>query len=400
MSRATKNVIITCFLILGILGGFLGGFLMAANFGFWSATEESKLSSGVDSVFKLMQNEALDPPDETTATIGAINGLLRSNGDKYARYMPADDFKNYTESMEGQFGGIGVVLSEEEGSVRIAQVYEDTPAQRAGIEKGDWFYEIDGIQQDEWTTLEIQRLVKGEPGTKVEITFMRPYTEDDTMNMRYPLGVPYTVTIERAIIQVPITKTELYEGDIGYIRLFEFNRMAGEAVRSDIADLEAQGATKFILDLRDNPGGDLSQAISVASIFIEEGVIVKIESRADGDTEHRRSGEATLSDQAVVVLIDENSASASEIVAGAIRDYERGTLVGMTTFGKGSVQSQLRYKDGAILLTTAHYLSPLGKVIDGVGVAPDIEVSQPLSAQAEYDTDLQLQEAVKVLKSK
>ncbi|MCL2819157.1 MAG: PDZ domain-containing protein, partial [Actinomycetia bacterium] len=216
MPRALKIFIIVALIALGILGGFLAGFLVSAQLGLFR--EPSTISSGVDSVFALMQRQALDPPDETTATVGAINGLLQSNGDRYARYMPADDFKNYNEAMEGVFGGIGVVLSEENGNVRVAQVYEGTPAEKAGIEKGDWFYEIDGVQQDMWTTTEIQRLVKGEPGTTVTITLCRPYTEEDTMNIRYPLGVPYTVTIERAVIQVPVTKTELYEGYIGYIR--------------------------------------------------------------------------------------------------------------------------------------------------------------------------------------
>jgi len=398
MPRSLKYLIVVGIVIVGILGGFLGGFLMTAQFGV--AKQSSELSSGVEAVFKLMQEEALNPPAETTATIGAINGLLQSNGDRYARYLPADDFKNYNESMEGSFGGIGVVLAEENGNVKIAQVYEDTPASRGGLEKGDWFYAVDGIEQDSWTVADIQRLVKGEPGTEVEITFARPYTEEDTMNMRYPLGVPYTVTLERAIIQVPITKTELYGGDIGYIRLFEFNRISGDAVRSDIAELKKQGAKRFILDLRDNPGGDLSQAVSVASIFITEGIIVKVESRVSGERSFKVSDSTMLPDEALVILIDENSASASEIVAGAIKDYERGTLVGMTTFGKGSVQSQLAYKDGAILLTTAHYLSPKGNAIDDVGVSPDVEISMPLSGQKEFDTDIQLQEAIKVLEKR
>ncbi|MCL2491660.1 MAG: S41 family peptidase [Coriobacteriia bacterium] len=395
MSRALKIFLVIGVVVLGILGGFLAGFLLSAKLGMF--TQPSVLSSGVDSVFALMQRQALDPPDETTATVGAINGLLQSNGDRYARYMPADDFKSYSETMEGSFGGIGVVLAEENGNVRVAQVYEDTPAARAGIENGDWFFEIDGIQRDSWTTQEIQRLVKGEPGTTVTITLCRPYTEEDTMNMRYPLGVPYTVTIERAVIQVPVTKAELYEGDIGYIRLFEFNLVSGDAVREDIKSLKAQGAKKFILDLRENPGGDLRQAISISSIFIESGVIVKVESRVDGETILESVGDTTLPSEPLVILIDENSASASEIVAGAIHDHERGTLVGMKTFGKGSVQTLLNYKDGAILMTTAHYLSPNGTVINDVGVSPDVEIPMTLGAQKELETDIQLQEAIKIL---
>jgi len=398
MSRAIKYFLVTGVILVGMLGGYLAGFLMAAQMGV--AKQSSDLSDGVQSAFRLMEKQALDPPSETTATIGAINGVLRSNGDRFARYMPKDEFKKYTESMEGIFGGIGVVMSEEDGSVRVSQVYDDTPASRGGVEKGDWFFAIDGVTQDSWTSPEIQRLVRGEPGTIVEITFCRPYTAEDTMNMRYPLGVPYTVTLERAIIQVPVTKTELYEKNIGYIRLFEFNRVSADAVRDDIIALQERGATKFILDLRDNPGGDLQQAVSVASHFIAEGIIVKVDSRVDGERILDALGSPILPDAPLVILIDENSASASEIVAGAMKDTRRATLVGMKTFGKGSVQTQIRFRDGAVLLTTAHYLSPSGSVIDDVGVSPDVEVSMPLAAQKEFDTDIQLQEAVKVLEKK
>ena len=395
MSRSIKILLVASLVIVGILAGFLAGFLLTAKLGL--TRTPSALSSNVDAVFSLMQKQALEPPDETTATVGAINGLLQSNGDRFARYLPAEEYKSYSEMMQGSFGGIGVVLAEEDGGVRVASVYDGTPAQKAGIEAGDWFFEIDGVQQDTWTTQEIQKLVKGEPGTTVTITLCRPYTEEDTMNMRYPLGVPFTVTLERAVIQVPVTKNELYRGDIGYIRLFEFNRMAGEAVRKDIETLRKQGATKFILDLRDNPGGDLQQAISVSSGFIESGVIVKVESRVDGETILKASGDTTLPDAPLVILINENSASASEIVASAIRDHERGTLVGMKSFGKGSVQTVLNYKDGAILMTTAHYLSPNGGKIHNIGVTPDIEKPMKLADQKELATDVQLQEALRVL---
>ena len=395
MSRSVKLFIVAGIVLIGILGGFLAGFVLSAKMGL--VRQPSALSGGVESVFTLMQRQALDPPSETTATVGAINGLLQSNGDRYARYLPADEFKQYSEMMQGAFGGIGVVLSEENGNVRVAQVYEDTPAARAGVQAGDWFFAIDGRQQDSWTTQEIQKLVKGEPGTTVTITFCRPYTKEDTMNMRYPLGVPFTVTIERDIIEVPITKAELLEGDVGYIRLFEFNRMAGEAVRSDIATLREQGATKFILDLRDNPGGDLNQAVSVATAFIESGIIVKIESRTDGETILKTSGTTVAPDEPLVVLVNENSASASEIVAAAVRDHDRATLVGMKTFGKGSVQTVINYKGGGIILTTAHYLSPNGTKINDIGITPDHELAMTLAAQKEHETDIQLKEALTIL---
>lgn len=350
-----------------------------------------------EGILDLMGREALDPPSETSATIGAIDGILKSGGDKYARYLPAEKFSEYTEQMEGAFGGMGVVLEEKDGTVGIVQVYKNTPASREGVKKGDYFYTINGVSREAWTIEEVRKRVKGEPGTKVKLTMMRPYKKGDVMNMRYPLGVPYNITITRDVIEVPNTEASLMQGDIGYIRLFEFNRRSTDEVKREIQSLTKKGAKKFILDLRDNPGGDLQEAVGVASLFIKEGPIVKIESRVEGMQILNASG-VYITGAPLVVLVDENSASASEIVSGALLDYKRAKLVGMKTYGKGSVQTQFDYADGAVLFTTAHYLTPKGRVINGIGNTPDIIVPMALDMQADPKTDLQLQAAIKELR--
>ncbi|MCL2024962.1 MAG: S41 family peptidase [Coriobacteriia bacterium] len=403
LSRTVKWFIVTCVCLIGIAGGFIVGMVATAKMGL-IPIYSSSLAASAERTFRLMQKEALDPPDVETATEGVIDGILKSNGDIYARYLPEESFEKYTESMSGTFGGIGVVMEEKDGNVQVVQVYEDSPAEAAGVQPGDWFYAVGDDQRDEWTSTELQLLVRGEPGTDVTITFARPYQEGDTINMRHPLGVPYTVTIERDTIQVPITRYEIIDGNVGYIRLFSFNRNANDEIRADIEKLRAQGAEKFVFDLRSNVGGDFRQALLVASIFVDEGIIVKVESRVDGETIYKASGDAIEPDVPLVLLVDENSASAAEIVAAAVKDHGRGKLVGMNTFGKGSVQSQIPFGTGAVFLTTAHYLGPNGEVINNVGVEPDYIIGMPLDRQfnpsrgENFNEDIQLQEALRVLR--
>lgn len=396
MSKPIKFLLIGTLCLVFLLGGFIGGYLMNADYA-GAPVKYAEVKDQSEGILDLMGREALEPPSETSATIGAIDGILKSGGDKYARYLPAEKFTAYTEQMEGAFGGMGVVLEEKDGTVGVVQVYKNTPASREGVKKGDYFYTINGVSRETWTMEEVRKRVKGEPGTKVKLTMMRPYKKGDVMNMRYPLGVPYNITITRAIIEVPNTESSLMQGDIGYIRLFEFNRRSTDEVKREITSLTKKGAKKFILDLRDNPGGDLQEAVGVASLFIKEGPIVKIESRVDGTQILNASGVYTTG-APLVVLIDENSASASEIVSGALLDYKRAKLVGMKTYGKGSVQTQFDYADGAVLFTTAHYLTPKSRVINGVGNTPDIVVPMALDLQADPKTDLQLQAAIKELR--
>jgi len=405
MNRATKIVALALSAIVLVLAAFTGGFavsqvmFIADNV---RAQQNPQLTQQVSDLYNLMQREALDPPSETTATIGALNGLLQSNGDRYARFLAEEELQRYEESMRGSFGGIGVLLGESNGTTYVLQVYEDTPAERAGIQEGDFFYGVDGEKRDDWITSDISSRVRGDVGTDVEITMVRPWPEDSMpTSMEHPLGEPYTVTITRDIIEAPVTDVRTFDNNIGYVRVFDFNRRVTDELREDIEQLIDDGAQALILDLRNNPGGDLNQAIGVASLFIDSGSIVQIEAANVATPEILHARGQTLSKEIpLIVLVNGASASASEIVAGAIQDHERGTVIGTNTFGKASVQTQIPFRRGAVFMTTAHYLTALGRVIDDEGTEPDIAIEMSMAdmmTTAADDTgedDTQLQRAL------
>jgi carboxyl-terminal processing protease len=335
----------------------------------------------------LLDEAALEPPKETSATAGAIQGLLESGGDKYGAYFDEEHYGYFNEDMAGEFGGIGVLLGEKEGTAYVVEVYEDTPADRGGLKAGDIFASIDGISREKWTSDEVVKRGRGKEGTKVKLTLLRPGKTEDPHE-------PVTVTLTRELIQFPNVESRIEPGKVGYIRLGQFNGQATEEIAAEIEKLEEQGATSFVLDLRDNPGGALDQAISVTSLFIPSGVVVRVAERSRPEVEYRTIG-SKITDAPLVVLINANSASASEIVGGALQDYGRATLVGVKSFGKGSVQTikELSF-GGAVKFTTAHYLTPKKRVIDGKGLTPDVVVEMDVSKQADPKTDTQLGRAI------
>lgn len=420
MSRSYKitiSILLAC--VIG-LGGFIGGFfvsnkmnsLRAAGVGSASSivqdtsfmgqmqgSSNQKLSLGdtVSAVFELMQDSAYKVPSETTATTGAINGILQSTGDKYSRYLPGKEFSSYSEEMDGQFGGIGVVMAEKDGTAYVVEVYKNTPASKAGIKSGDVFYKIGKKESDKWTTKEVQKLVKGKPGTSVTLTMIRPAKKDAKMtSMKELEGKKITFTMKRAMITYPNVRSTMKPGKVGYIRLGEFNAKASEQVASAVKKLEKNGAKSLVLDLRENPGGLIKEAVNVSSLFIKKGAIVETRSRNKQSDETMYATGKKITDLPLVVLIDENSASASEIVSGALQDYKRATLVGTKSFGKGSVQAQYPLKDGsAIIMTVQHYFTPKNQDINGKGLTPDILVKMDVEKQQSEKTDIQLQRALK-----
>jgi carboxyl-terminal processing protease len=397
MSTPLKFVVGIALAVIIAAAGFIGGFATA---GFAPAAVPSvsakspAVGSAVDTVNELLQDQALVPPSETSATAGAIQGLLESGGDKYALYFDQEQYGFFSEESMGEFGGIGVVLGDKEGSAYVVEVFEGTPAEAAGIEPEDQFVEIDGVRREKWTTEEVVKRVRGKEGTDVELTMVRPGEEGEP-------GEEYTATVTRAMIELPNIESEL-KGEVGYIRLAQFNSKSSEDIRAAISELEKQGARSFVLDLRDNPGGLLSEAVDVTSLFVESGVVVQVEERDQEPVQSRASGD-TATDAPLVVLINENSASASEIVAGALQDYDRATLVGQKSFGKGSVQTVEELPasiGGAVKFTTAHYLTPKGRAIDGVGLTPDVVVDMDFHRQADEKEDVQLERALKIAREK
>lgn len=404
MSRSFKILIASLVGIALILVSFIGGYLTSSSLSSIknSLTNQNAQGSSiggdvgdaVDAVYKIMKESGQDPSAEDTATTGAINGLLQSNGDTHSQYLPPSMFEEYSEEMSGSFGGIGVSMTEQDGTIKVVEVFPGSPAERAGVQVDDFFYTVDGVTKTNWTSKEVQKSVKGEPGTKVTITLLRPYDHGEMPTEKDLLGKPYTVTITREDITYPNTTAKMLDGNVGYVKLSQFNQLAGQEVRKEIASLEKKGAKSLVLDLRNNPGGLITQAVDVTSIFVQKGPVVRTVSRVEGDEVLNVTGDK-ITDLPLVVLVNENSASASEIVAGALQDYKRGVLVGAQTFGKGSVQTQIGLKNGgAILLTTAHYETAKGRPINKIGLKPDIEAEMKITDIKEEATDTQLKRAV------
>jgi carboxyl-terminal processing protease len=392
MNRTTKVVIAFTLAVILASGAFLGGYVVAslgpsrANLELPSPTESSSrvVANSVEEVDRLLREEALKPPTEASATAAAITGILESNGDKYALYFDARHLKYFTEEMAGQFGGIGVSIGEKNGSAYIVEVFKGTPAARAGFKPGDVFVTIDGVTRAKWSSQEVVKRVRGKQGTKVALT------------MRRPSAKTYTKTLVRDLIKFPNVIDEVLPGKVGYIRLGEFNELATKELTGAIKRLKGKGATTFVLDLRDNPGGSLDQAVSVASLFLDRGIVVRVDERNKPETEYHTVG-SKITDAPLVVLINGDSASASEIVAGALQDHRRAKLVGEKSYGKGSVQTikQLSF-GGAIKFTIAHYLTPNKRVINGKGLTPDAVVKMDRAKQIDRKTDTQLQTAARM----
>ncbi|MCL2332605.1 MAG: S41 family peptidase [Actinomycetia bacterium] len=389
-------VVALVFFVAGVLSSQL---LNAHAVRLFNSAQNSALGSQTAQLFDLMQREANNPPSEATALKGALNGLLRSNGDQYGRFLDAKALSSYMDDMAGQFGGIGVVLGEKNGTVFVNQVYPDTPAAKAGLQAGDYFYKIDDVTSNTWTTEKVQRAVKGEVNTKVTLTMQRPYQKNEMpQDIKYNFGNPYTVTITRAVISTPNTESKMLEDKVGYVRLYEFNEKSTKDLRGEYEKLIKEGATSLILDLRDNPGGDLNQAVGVSSLFLKKGQpVVQIKSRVQGTSVLNATGKTLSKDLPLVVLVNANSASASEIVSGALQDHQRATLVGMTTFGKACVQTELPFADGAVFMTTADYLTAKGRNINARGVTPDVKLEMDIALELDQTKDTQLQKALELV---
>lgn len=387
MSTSLKVAISVAVVFTVAFTSFAGGILATRVFpALQSATPMDELATPgerVDEVADLLRAQALKVPTETSLTAGAIEGLLEGTGDDYALYFDATHFNYLNEMNEGVFGGIGVTIGEREGSAYVIEVLPDTPAERAGIKTDDVFVSIDGVSREKWDTQEVVKRVRGKEGTVVAIK-MRRASEKDLVEFK----------LTRAKITMPIIESKMIGDDVGYVRLDSFNLKSTDEVRNAIEELEGEGAKGLILDLRDDPGGLLRQAIEVSSLFIEEGAIVRVDERGKPEVEHRATG-GVATKKPLVLLVNENSASASEIVAGALQDYDRAVVVGQKTFGKGSVQTieELSF-GGAVKFTIAHYLTPKRRVINGKGVTPDIVVKMDPEKQASEATDTQLKRAL------
>jgi carboxyl-terminal processing protease len=340
-------------------------------------------------VLEKINKEYVDEIDQSESMDSAINGLLQSL-DPYSSYMSPEIFEEMQTETSGEFGGLGIEVSMEAGVVKVITPIDDTPASKAGIKAGDYIVKIDAIQVQGKTLSEAVDLMRGPVGSGIELTVRRR-------------GVKKALTfnINREIIEVQSVKSELLDNNIGYIRLTSFNDNSSQQIKKQINKLKKnKNLNSFILDLRNNPGGLLSQAIKISDFFLDNGEIVSTKSRKKSENRKwfAKKGDITEG-KTLLVLINYGSASASEIVAGALKDHKRAILVGENSYGKGSVQSIIPLKNkGAIRLTVAKYYLPSGKSISEVGVRPDIEINEEGdNFKIKTDTDNQLNYAIKLL---
>ena len=340
-------------------------------------------------VLNTLKKEYVDEVEQSEVIDAAINGMLQSL-DPYSGYMSPESFRNMNDDTRGEFGGLGIEITMEGGLVKVITPIEGTPADKAGVEAGDFIIRIDNKQVKGMSLMDAVKLMRGKIGTSIEITVRRPEIDED---------LKFKIT--RAIIKIREVSSEV-KNNIGYIRLRAFNEQSHNQMIKQINKLNINNLNGYILDLRNNPGGLLSQAIKITETFLDGGEIVSTRGRDKNDIKiyNAKKGDV-LKKKPLIILINQGSASASEIVAGALKDHKRAILLGEKSFGKGSVQSIIPLKNrGGLRLTTAKYYLPSGESIHEKGVEPDITVKKNKdNFKINAKTDNQLEYAIKLLKN-
>jgi len=332
-------------------------------------------------VMARVRNGYVVPVDNADLIDDALNGMLQGL-DPHSSYIAPSQFDDMQISTSGEYGGLGMEVTMEEGVVKVISPIDDTPAKSAGIKSGDYLTAVDGVSILGFSLNDAVDKMRGKPGEPITVTVVRK-GED-----------PRDITMVRAIIKKIPVRHEIKDG-LGYLRISQFNELTAPSLETSIKAIKKELGKEIpglIIDLRGNPGGLLDQSIRVSSAFLDGGEVVSTRGRRAEDTETYNAKKGQLvSDTPIIVLIDGASASASEIVAGAIQDHERGLVLGLTSFGKGSVQSVIPLRngrDGALRLTTARYYTPAGRSIQGTGIAPDIAVSYALLKEDKVDISL------------
>ena len=377
LSGRIKRTIGTTIAIAGLLSvGFLAGNLHSATS---AQSPDPDVVGIISEVYNLMQSQGINPVDPNVALEGALTGMLDTLDDPFSGYMTPEDFAMANEEFEGEIQGIGVVIRtlEDTGEVQVVSVLDGSPAKSAGVHNGDIFHAINGELASEMSQDELANRVRGPEGTDVNITFSRD-------------GELIDMVITRARITIPNIESQVVGDNIGYVRLNQFSARAREELDAALAELDINSRNGLIFDLRDNPGGLLSSAVSVGSAFVEEGPIV-IEWFGENDqTVFESDGTYAGITVPIVVLVNEGSASASELISAAMQDTGAATIIGERTFGKGTVQTWHELSNGGGLrLTVARWISPSGRWIHERGVVPDTLVMwNPTGVEGERDPQL------------
>lgn len=356
--------------------GFSAGVVITGSASVWADKSKSEDNNGLPlaelrafaEVFERVGKDYVESVDDKALLENAIDGML-SNLDPHSAYLKADSFKEMEESTKGEFGGVGMEVGMEDGFVKVVSPIDDTPAYKAGIKAGDLVIRIDDVPVKGLSLQQAVDKLRGKPGTDVQLTVVRK-TEDK----------PLIIKLTRAVIKVNSVKQRLLASDYGYVRISQFQVKTGAQMVEGIEKLVKENGGKplkgLVLDLRNNPGGVLNAAVEVSDALLEKGLIVYTEGRVkDADMRFSAQKGDVLNGSPVIVLINEGSASASEIVAGALQDNNRAVIAGRTSFGKGSVQSIIPLQNGAaIKLTTARYFTPSGRSIQAHGIVPDVKI--------------------------
>lgn len=365
--RITKSLYMLC-------AGVLFGFSVTFGPSVWAERQVPQAELPLDElrtfteVLVRVKRDYVEPVQDEKLLENAIRGML-SGLDPHSAYLDKQEYQDLQVGTRGEFGGLGIEVGMENGFVKVVAPIDDTPAARAGIQAGDLIIRIDGKPVKGMTLSDAVTLMRGKPGTIIKLTVVRE-SEDK----------PFDVTIKRAIIKVQSVKSRMLEPGFAYLRISQFQSHTGEDVLAALDELKQQDTGKLqglVLDLRNNPGGVLNAAVEVADDFLTEGRIVYTQGRIDSaDMSFSATPDDLLDGAPMVVLVNGGSASASEIVAGALQDHKRAVIMGSQTFGKGSVQTILPLRDGAaIKLTTARYYTPSGRSIQAEGIVPDVTVA-------------------------
>ena len=356
------------------------------------AANEESIYDKIDlfgEVLDKVNKEYVEEVNQSDAMDAAINGVLQSL-DPYSAYMSPELFKEMQTETSGEFGGLGIEVGMEAGVVKVISPIDNSPAEQAGVKAGDYIVKINGVQVQGKTLTEAVELMRGPVGSPIEITIRRIGEKKS-----------FVFEIIREIIEVKSVKSELIDDKVGYIRLTSFNENSADQIKDIVKKFKKENnIDKYILDLRNNPGGLLSQAIRISDFFLDNGEIVATKGRKSNENRKwfAKKGDI-INGETLLVLINYGSASAAEIVAGALKDHKRAVIVGENSYGKGSVQSIIPLKNkGAIRLTISKYYLPSGKSISGEGVTPDIVIEEDSDLfRINTETDNQLDFAVKLL---
>ncbi len=330
----------------------------------------------LEAAFYIIQSNYVDEVDTDALFKGAMEGLFSKLDDPYSVYLDDEFLEQMTDTTEGKYGGVGLYISKDRFDperpngrlpfVKIVSPIEDTPSWKAGLSAGDYIYAIEGESAEGFSTQDVSDRLRGEPGSTVNVTILRNQS------------ITFDVTLKREEIEIPTVKSTVINNRIGYLRIIEFTPFTAPRVEEVLRGFSAQGLDKLVIDVRSNPGGLLDSVIEVADFFFSGGTIVSTRYRRDGQNQIHRAalGKIVSSDTDITVLIDRGSASASEILTGALKDRKRATVIGETSFGKGSIQQMIPIDDAAIKLTTGRYYTPNGENIDKKGIEPDIVVKE------------------------